>query len=85
MAPPGSNDTRTAQAYMGSPDSGYAILYWDAGAIQVTSINTMCFDINVFQQQADTWKVTWPNLTQELLEKLYRSIGKTPGTGMLTN
>ena len=61
MAPPGSNDRKVAQEYMGSPDSGYAILYWDAGAIQVTSLNTRCIDKYVFQNQADTWKVTWPN------------------------
>ena len=40
MAPPGSNDRKIANAYMGSPDSGYSILFWEAGTIQVITQDT---------------------------------------------
>ena len=45
---------------MGSPDSGYALLYWDAGELHITPMDTVWFDRYALQKQANTWYVVQP-------------------------
>ena len=45
---------------MGSRDSGYALLYWDAGELHITPMDTVWFDRYVIQKRANTWYVVQP-------------------------
>ena len=60
MAPPGSSDRRVGPECMGSPDSGYSIIYWESGTVQVTPDENVKIWEYVVRKQEGTWKVILP-------------------------
>ena len=60
MCLPESENHKIAQAYMGSHDSGYAHLYWDARQIQTTPMDAVRVDRYVLQRGTNMWYVAQP-------------------------
>ena len=59
-APPDSDDRKITRAYMGSPDSGYSIIYLPPARIHITSSSSVNIGEYTLQKQGSTWQVTSP-------------------------
>ena len=78
MAPPGSEDRRIAQAYMGSPESGYSILYWGPDMVQVLSEDTVRINEHFLRVQDGIWKVASPKPRKGATGEVISICGEDP-------
>ena len=62
-APPNDNLRDIAQAYMGSPESGYSIAYWSMPCeVKWLTDSTMQIGDRIIQKVDSSWKVIFPVL-----------------------
>ena len=63
LAPPGDPVRDIAVAYMGSPDSGFSIIYWSSRSeVQIQSEYSVRTHDYLLSKESGLWKVTGPQL-----------------------